>query len=169
MRDAALMEEEQLLEFLCPFTAETNHEWDYGWCVKNWGTKWDIFDVDVVSLDGNELEMCFTTAWSPPVKALQHGAKRYGFDFELTYKEEGMMFTGMTTPLMDNTYTYTFDVPPHEEMPCQLVDEWGEVEAQDESEAEERAFDLLQDAIGWDAAKDWECSYIRDDKECDDG
>jgi hypothetical protein len=125
MRDAALMEEEQLLEFLCPFTAETNHEWDYGWCVKNWGTKWDIFDVDVVSLDGNELEMCFTTAWSPPVKALQHGAKRYGFDFELTYKEEGMMFTGMTTPLMDNTYTYTFDVPPHEEMPCQLVDEWG--------------------------------------------
>jgi len=125
MRDAALMEEEKLLEFLCPFTAETNHEWDYGWCVQNWGTKWDIFDVDVVSLVDNELEMCFTTAWSPPVKALQHGAKRYGFDFELTYKEEGMMFTGWTTPLMDNTYTYTFDVPPHEEMPCQLVDEWG--------------------------------------------
>jgi hypothetical protein len=119
------MEEEQLLEFLCPFTAETNHEWNYDWCVENWGTKWDIFDVDVVSLVDNELEMCFTTAWSPPVEAVKHGAERYGFDFELTYKEEGMMFTGRATPLMDNTYTYTFDKQPHEEMPCQLVDEWG--------------------------------------------
>jgi hypothetical protein len=125
IRDAALMEEEQLLEFLCPFTAETNHEWNYDWCVENWGTKWDIFDVDVVSLVDNELEMCFTTAWSPPVEAVKHGAERYGFDFELTYKEEGMMFTGRATPLMDNTYTYTFDKQPHEEMPCQLVDEWG--------------------------------------------
>jgi hypothetical protein len=77
--DAALMEEEQLLEFLCPFTAETNHEWNYDWCVENWGTKWDIFDVDSLR----------------------------------------------ATPLMDNTYTYTFDKQPHEEMPCQLVDEWG--------------------------------------------
>ena len=35
-----------------------------------------------------------------------------------------------------------------------------EVEAQDESEAQGQAFDLLQDAIGWDASKDWECSDI---------
>ena len=125
MRDAALMEEEQLLEFLCPFTAETNHQYDYDWCVENWGTKWDIFDVDVISLVDNELEMCFTTAWWPPVKAVKHGAERYGFDFELTYKEEGMMFTGIAMPLMATHYNYTFDVPPYEEMPCQLVDEWG--------------------------------------------
>ena len=79
----------------------------------------------MISLVDNELELCFTTAWSPPVKAVKHGAERYGFDFELTYKEEGMMFTGISTPLMDNHYTYTFDKQPHEEMPCQLVDEWG--------------------------------------------
>ena len=42
-----------------------------------------------------------------------------------------------------------------------------EVEAQDESEAQEQAFDLLQNAIGWDASKDWECSDII--KECDNG
>ena len=125
MRDAALMEEEQLLEFLCPFTAETNHQYDYDWCVENWGTKWDIFDVDVISLVDNELEMCFTTAWSPPVKAVKHGAERYGFDFELTYKEEGMMFTSIAMPLMATHYNYTFDVPPLETLPDQLVDEWG--------------------------------------------
>lgn len=43
-----------------------------------------------------------------------------------------------------------------------------EVNAEGEGEAEEQAFDLLQDAIGWDAAKDWECSYIRDDEEQED-
>jgi len=119
------MEEEQLLEFLCPFTEETDYKYDYDWCVENWGTKWDIFDVDVISLVDNELELCFTTAWSPPINAMRHGAERYGFDFELTYKEEGMMFAGIATPLMENHCSYTFDKPPHEEMPCQLVDEWG--------------------------------------------
>ena len=47
MRDAALMEDEQLLEFLCPFTKETDYAWEHDWCVENWGTKWDIFDVEI--------------------------------------------------------------------------------------------------------------------------
>ena len=125
MRDAALMEDEQLLEFLCPFTKETDYAWEHDWCVENWGTKWDVFDVEIVSLVDDTLELTFSTAWLPPVEALNHGAERYGFDFFLTYKEEGMMFAGWATPLMDNHYRFTFDVPPHEEMPCQLVDEWG--------------------------------------------
>ena len=29
MRDAALMHDEELLEFLCPFTEETDYEYDY--------------------------------------------------------------------------------------------------------------------------------------------
>ena len=36
-----------------------------------------------------------------------------------------------------------------------------EVEANNEDEAVEEAFELLRDSIGWDAAKDWECSDIR--------
>lgn len=124
MRDAALMHDEELLEFLCPFTEETNYEYDYDWCVENWGTKWDVFDVEVMSLVDDTLELTFSTAWSPPTEALQHGAERYGFDFFLTYKEYGMMFTGLATPDTDETYHFTFDVPPHEEVPDQLVDEW---------------------------------------------
>jgi hypothetical protein len=126
MRDAALMEDEKLLEFLCPFTKETDYKYDYDWCVENWGTKWDIFDVDVISLVDDELELCFSTAWSPPVEAIRHGSDRYGFDFELTYKEEGMMFIGIALPLMATHYSYTFDKPPHEEgIPDHLIDEWG--------------------------------------------
>jgi hypothetical protein len=126
MRDAALMEDEKLLEFLCPFTKETDYKYDYDWCVENWGTKWDIFDVDIISLVDDELELCFSTAWSPPVEAIRHGSDRYGFDFELTYKEEGMMFIGIALPLMATHYSYTFDKPPHEEgIPDHLIDEWG--------------------------------------------
>lgn len=126
MRDAALMEDEKLLEFLCPFTKKTDYKYDYDWCVENWGTKWDIFDVDVISLVDDELELCFSTAWSPPVEAIRHGSDRYGFDFELTYKEEGMMFIGIALPLMATHYSYTFDKPPHEEgIPDHLIDEWG--------------------------------------------
>ena len=36
-----------------------------------------------------------------------------------------------------------------------------EVEASNEDEATEEAFELLRDAIGWDAAKDWECNFIK--------
>ena len=57
-------------------------------------------------------------------------------------------YTVFLQPISDTYYTY-------------------EVEAQDESEAQGQAFDLLQDAIGWDASKDWECSDII--KERDDG
>ncbi len=36
-----------------------------------------------------------------------------------------------------------------------------DVEADNEDEAEQEAFELLRDAIGWDAAKDWECNFIK--------
>ena len=36
-----------------------------------------------------------------------------------------------------------------------------EIDAENESDAEHQAFELLRDAIGWDASKDWECSDIR--------
>ena len=37
--------EVDFLSKLVPFTEETNYVWDYDWCVENWGTKWDIFDI----------------------------------------------------------------------------------------------------------------------------
>jgi len=40
-----------------------------------------------------------------------------------------------------------------------------EVEASDEDEAEEEAFELLREDIGWDAAKDWECNLVKEEKD----
>ena len=39
-----------------------------------------------------------------------------------------------------------------------------EVEANNQDEAVEEAFELPRDAIGWDAAKDWECNFIEEEK-----
>ena len=52
----------------------------FDWCVKNWGTKWDIpeqaCDVDEFSNpNGNEplyeIRASFDTAWAPPVEAMR--------------------------------------------------------------------------------------------------
>ena len=40
-----------------------------------------------------------------------------------------------------------------------------EVEANNQDEAVEEAFELLRDNIGWDAAKDWECNFIEEEKD----
>ena len=124
-RNACLSNEPNLLEMIRPFTEETNYEWDYDWCVDNWGTKWDVCDVMSCYLIEGELTIVFDTAWSPPVAALQYGAKRHGFTFELEYYEPGMMYAGFATEDGDEVYEYTFDVHPCEELPDHLVDAHG--------------------------------------------
>ena len=81
--------EVDFLSKLVPFTEETNYVWDYDWCVENWGTKWDIFDIVHASLEGDTLTVSFSTAWSPPIPALEKAADTYGFVWTLSWLEEG--------------------------------------------------------------------------------
>lgn len=111
-------EEGKLLEHLRPYTEDTNYEWDYDWCVKNWGTKWDtgelIYaelspcvtqeDVDMFGVQNDgvwELCMDFETAWSPPLDAFEYGAETIGFEFKLYYIEEGVGFVGCCSYIPD--------------------------------------------------------------------
>jgi hypothetical protein len=80
------------------------------------GTKWDV-DVNNASYDGNELHISFSSAWSPPVEALQYAANKHGFTFEHSYYEGGMMFVGYATEDADDCYSYTYDKHPSEEVP----------------------------------------------------
>ena len=80
--------EVDFLSKLVPFTEETNYVWDYDWCVENWGTKWDIFDVTYASLEGDTLTISFSTAWSPPIPAVEKAADTYGFVWTLSWLEE---------------------------------------------------------------------------------
>ena len=118
-------EDADLLHFLAPMP---DNEWDYGWCVNNWGTKWDIYDVSFGDLSDGELYLGFCTAWSPPVTALQTGAERLGFTFELYFAEEGMMFVGKATEDSWEEYVYTFGRPPCEEIPEHILKEFDYLE-----------------------------------------
>ena len=114
-----------LLHFLAPMP---NNEWDYDWCVNNWGTKWDIYDVSYEDLLDGELHLGFCTAWAPPVTALQTGAERLGFTFELYFIEEGMTFVGKATEDSWEEYEYTFERPPSEDIPEHILNEFDYLE-----------------------------------------
>tara|TARA_Y100000401_G_scaffold116306_1_gene121748 strand:- start:1029 stop:1247 length:219 start_codon:yes stop_codon:yes gene_type:complete len=58
---------------------------------------------------------------------------------------------------MNDTKTYTVRFLPNDELEYEFV-----VEAESEDEAENLANDELGDAIGWDAAKDWHISNIKE-------
>jgi len=46
-------------------TGISDDRW-YDWRLQNWDTKWDAYDVAIVDDDPDQLEVEFSTAWSPP-------------------------------------------------------------------------------------------------------
>ena len=46
----------------------------YGWCVCNWGTKWNSYDFD-----SNDDECSFSTAWAPPIPVINELANKKEF------------------------------------------------------------------------------------------
>ena len=46
-------------------TGLTDQRW-YDWRLQNWDTKWDAYDVTITDDDPDQLEVEFSTAWSPP-------------------------------------------------------------------------------------------------------
>ena len=58
---------------------------------------------------------------------------------------------------MTDTKKYTVLFLPNDELKYEFV-----VEADSEDEAEDLANDALRDAIGWDTAKDWHISNIKE-------
>ena len=48
------------------FPDGTNDDRWYSWNLANWGTKWELAEVECEHHDSNSLECEFETAWSPP-------------------------------------------------------------------------------------------------------
>ena len=94
----------------------------YFWRLENWGCQNDLlFQFDQPS--ESELRADFTTHYSPPVAALQHGAAHHGFRFRLLYCETGGGFCGIATEAKNEEFEITFDRPPIEDgVPQELVD-----------------------------------------------
>ena len=67
----------------------------YDWRVRNWDTKWDAYDVEVIDEDHDCVEIQFNTAWSPP-EAICSALREQYPDVSITwfYDEPGMEIAG---------------------------------------------------------------------------
>ena len=67
----------------------------YHWCIDNWGTKWDVSELDIEYLDDEQLELTFSTAWSPPEGIVEKLREKYpDLSFSCFYDEPGMEAAG---------------------------------------------------------------------------
>lgn len=80
----------------------------YSWALDNWGTKWDITNSAINHREGNEVQVYFDTAWSPPI-AFYEALKMQGFTVDALYTEEGMGFAGHYSDGEDNCADLSFD------------------------------------------------------------
>lgn len=115
-------------------------QWDYGWSVDNWGTKWDA-EVNDWDRDGNTITFYyFDTAWAPPI-ALYDYLTENGWGVEAMYHEPGVQFCGIySSDSGDDCYEYDFD--DFEEtvtsvLPAELL-EWTGLEQDRENWLEEQ-------------------------------
>ena len=57
--------EDPFQRYVFKSTGHADDRW-YDWRVQNWDTKWDAYDVTITDDDPDQLEVEFSTAWSPP-------------------------------------------------------------------------------------------------------
>jgi hypothetical protein len=75
---------------------ENENDW-YNWNCKNWGTKWNIDEIDVIT-DNIEMgfaKIIFWTAWSPPIPIIEELSNKYkGIEFKIKYCDPAMAMRG---------------------------------------------------------------------------
>ena len=69
----------------------------YDWCIEHWGTKWGLYEVELVEdlSEDDQLIYTFQSAWSPPIPVIQAMSKQFpSLSFALDYFEGGAGFMG---------------------------------------------------------------------------
>ena len=86
-------------------TGDTEYNW-YNFNVREWGTKWDARDVELLEDDETYLHYKFDTAWSPPTEVITKLAEQNpNLNITLEYREEQgwggeVNFNGSTTEVV---------------------------------------------------------------------
>jgi hypothetical protein len=79
-------------------------EWNWDFCVENWGTKWDVGGDDgYIESDETSARGSFQSAWSPPM-GLMPVLEELGFTIKFMYYEPGMNFAGVYQDGIDECY-----------------------------------------------------------------
>ena len=105
----------------------------YSWSVENWGTKWNA-DAQDWNRDEDSISFWFDSAWAPPTN-LYETIFEQGYEVSADYLEEGMGFVGRFADGVDESYEYT-DLASLDDIPDEIVDNWGLREQMEEYEAE---------------------------------
>ena len=67
----------------------------YTWSCKNWGTKWNAYDIVIRYRKPKSIKIKFETAWAPPLPVITALAKKFpAYTFTLRYFERGMAYQG---------------------------------------------------------------------------
>jgi len=129
----------KLLETFIPYEGE----WDYDWCVTNWGTKWDVGGENGYTRPNpNTLNISFESAWAPPTVAYSR-LEELGFTVKGMYYEPGMCFCGLYEDGNDDYYEYdNMDAAElADTLPTELDEEFGISDQLAEWEAEQEEDD----------------------------
>ena len=119
-------------------------EWDYMWCVENWGTKWEANVIDYFRDGDNNITVYFETAWGPPITLYEY-LESQEWKIEAHYNEPGVCFAGIYSEGFDNHYDYSELSADEieEELPSELNEiyqisdmkrEWEEVNEEEDTE-----------------------------------
>jgi len=96
----------------------------YGFCLSEWGTKWDVGSDsgcsslldDKTNMTVKKLQLSFDSAWSPPLEAYSK-LLEMGFEIEAYYHEMGMCFCGSWINGEDCSY----DIPSTSQEAYQMI------------------------------------------------
>jgi hypothetical protein len=134
-------EDSQPLNHLRPNPAD---EWDYGWSVDNWGTKWDVSIHDWEREDENCIVLHFDSAWSPPT-TLYEFLETEGWSVRAMYHEPGMGFAGRFEDGFDQYFEMDWtDRASIEDLPEDILDFTNALEDLERYEEEQMEEELQQ-------------------------
>jgi hypothetical protein len=136
----------ELLQTLVP---NPDGEWNYDWCVANWGTKWDVGgDTDPSIESSTAVSFYFDSAWSPPTSAynamVDQGFRVYGM-----YYEPGMCYAGIYDNGDDDYYEFSGNSSREvaDMLPTELDAEFAISETMAEYEDEEPLTEWYKDGV----------------------
>ena len=155
---------------------EEGDKW-YDWRVSNWGTKWDVSDVQLEE-SKDMLTYSFETAWAPPVEWVKTVSKIYPMlSFQLEFEEPGVgLFGGMNIEDGDIIEEWENDNPYSEDDDDEYEEDDDEVpntnalESTSTDLTPEEAYQLLVDGNevmvkGWGGDEDMYTAVTMDDFE----
>ena len=137
------------------FRPNPSGEWDYGWSLENWGTKWEASIIDWERFDDENVTVYFETAWGPPI-ALYDYLTTQDWIIEAFYNEPGMCFAGIYDNGSDDYYEYAELSADEvdEQFPEELNDMYGISDYKREWEEENQEDD--DDDLEWPESKEKE-------------